>query len=361
MNIGILPNVDQRLLHRRSRRSAREPATSQSSRSARQHHARGSASGLEFALGAGISIPAGPIRIVPKLDLGVGVVQLRQSRQRREHDDMQHRSAIADAHVRVLRPRRASTASTSARSPSPSERRLATRARAARPSPRGGRTGTTRYKELQVDDKGVPAGCQAQRHASCLVFRVLRRAPAPGDVRTSPVAPRHHVPPLREEAPRAARRRAAPAARSRSRDAAARDDPAAALQRGDRRRRACSSTSRSIDYPRDTLEIQVLDDSTDESRQMARSKVAARDDPPRSPRDARRLGRRARHRLHPSRRPHRLQGRRARRGPQASPRASSSRSSTPTSSRSRDFLRALVAALRRRRRRSAWCRRAGAT
>src|SRR5437764_401452 len=34
-------------------------------------------------------------------------------------------------------------------------------------------------------------------------------------------------------------------------------------------------------YPREKLEIQVLDDSTDESRQMARNKVVAlREDPP---------------------------------------------------------------------------------
>ena len=57
-----------------------------------------------------------------------------------------------------------------------------------------------------------------------------------------------------------------------------------------------------IDYPRELLEIQVLDDSTDETTRHRRARRAA-------PRVAR-----ARHQVHPPRRPHRLQGRRARGG-----------------------------------------------
>ena len=63
-----------------------------------------------------------------------------------------------------------------------------------------------------------------------------------------------------------------------------------------------------IDYPRDRLEIQVLDDSTDETRSIAELAV----------RRLRRGGRR--HQVHPSNRPHRLQGRRARGRPGGRPR-----------------------------------------
>ncbi len=58
-----------------------------------------------------------------------------------------------------------------------------------------------------------------------------------------------------------------------------------------------------MDYPRHLLEIQVLDDSTDETQRNCRAGC-----PP-----ARRAG--LRHQVHPPRRPDRLQGRRARRGP----------------------------------------------
>ena len=65
-------------------------------------------------------------------------------------------------------------------------------------------------------------------------------------------------------------------------------------------------------YPKELLEIQVLDDSTDETQAIA---SAARRALPRAG---------LRHPLHPPRRPHRLQGRRARRGPRRPRRASSS-------------------------------------
>ena len=52
-----------------------------------------------------------------------------------------------------------------------------------------------------------------------------------------------------------------------------------------------------IDYPKDRLQIQVLDDSTDSTRPIAEQAVA---DAP---------GQGLRHRVHPSRGPHRLQGR----------------------------------------------------
>ena len=85
-----------------------------------------------------------------------------------------------------------------------------------------------------------------------------------------------------------------------------------------------------IDYPRELLEIQVLDDSTDETRSVAEQAVR------------RNAAQGHRHRVHPPHRPHRLQGRRARGGHARWPRASSSRSSTPTSSRPPDFLRRTV-------------------
>ena len=102
-----------------------------------------------------------------------------------------------------------------------------------------------------------------------------------------------------------------------------------------------------IDYPRELLEIQVLDDSTDETR------------------DDRRAGRAAlrgaghRHQVPPSHRSHGLQGRRARGGHAGRARASSSPSSTPTSSRRRfpDADHSISSPTRR----SRWCRRAGAT
>ena len=76
-----------------------------------------------------------------------------------------------------------------------------------------------------------------------------------------------------------------------------------------------------IDYPRELLEIQVLDDSTDETRSIA--ELAVR----------RYAAAGHRHQVHPPHRPHRLQGRRARSRAEGRRAASSSRSSTPTSSR----------------------------
>ena len=78
-----------------------------------------------------------------------------------------------------------------------------------------------------------------------------------------------------------------------------------------------------IDYPRDRLEIQVLDDSTDETQRHRRAGGA----PAR--------GARIRHQPRPPGRSHGLQGGRARRGAAARHAASSSRSSTPTSFRRR--------------------------
>ena len=76
-----------------------------------------------------------------------------------------------------------------------------------------------------------------------------------------------------------------------------------------------------IDYPRDLLEIQVLDDSTDETREHRRA-----GGPP-----LRRAGRR--HQVPPPRRPDGLQGRRARSRPEGGARRVHRAFSTPTSSR----------------------------
>ena len=85
-----------------------------------------------------------------------------------------------------------------------------------------------------------------------------------------------------------------------------------------------------IDYPRDRLEIQVLDDSTDETREHCR--------PRRAP--VRRAG--DRHRIHPPRRIARAtRPARSRRGSRSRA-ASSSRFSTPTSSRRPIFSRGLI-------------------
>ena len=59
-----------------------------------------------------------------------------------------------------------------------------------------------------------------------------------------------------------------------------------------------------IDYPRELLEIQVLDDSTDETRSVAEQAVR------------RNAAAGHRHHLHPPHRPHRLQGGRARSRPE---------------------------------------------
>ena len=103
-----------------------------------------------------------------------------------------------------------------------------------------------------------------------------------------------------------------------------------------------------IDYPRDLLEIQVLDDSTDETTRDCRTGRA----PSR--------GAWFRHQVPPSRRSDGLQGRRARSRPPASVRASSSPSSTPTSYRRRTFCSARSATSSATRR-WVWCRRGGAT
>ena len=110
-----------------------------------------------------------------------------------------------------------------------------------------------------------------------------------------------------------------------------------------------SSTSvAALDYPRDLLEIQVLDDSTDETREIARATVGAAA----GARAATSTTCTAEHRA-------RLQGRRARERSRHAPRANSSPSSTPTSSRSpissaRPFPTSPIPA-------SAWSRRAGST
>lgn len=70
VNIGIIPNVDKVSfigdLGLGSRHISRKVSITNGST------AEASATGLEFAIGLGVSIPAGPIRIVPKTSLGVG-------------------------------------------------------------------------------------------------------------------------------------------------------------------------------------------------------------------------------------------------------------------------------------------------
>ena len=91
-----------------------------------------------------------------------------------------------------------------------------------------------------------------------------------------------------------------------------------------------------IDYPRELLEIQVLDDSTDETTSVAELRRAPQ-----------RGAGASTSRYHPPHRSHRLQGRRARGRAARSPRASSSPSSTPTSSRPPTSCSATVPLLRR--------------
>jgi hypothetical protein len=71
VNLGVIPNVDKvsflgdiGLGSRSVSRTLKSTATGVSNDA--------SATGLEFAIGAGVSIPAGPIRIVPKTSIGVG-------------------------------------------------------------------------------------------------------------------------------------------------------------------------------------------------------------------------------------------------------------------------------------------------
>ena len=135
-------------------------------------------------------------------------------------------------------------------------------------------------------------------------------------------------------------------------DAAARDHPAAALQRGDgrgappRARRAASTTRAN------KLEIQVLDDSTDETRLARARRTSSRlaEDPATATSTSSTSTASIARATRPAR------STRASR----SPRASSSRSSTPTSSRSPTSC-ARSSPHFSTIRRSAWCRRAGAT
>ena len=69
VNIGIIPNVDKVSFIGDVGLGSRSITQSLKSGSVTGEV---SAKGLEFAFGAGISIPAGPIRIVPKATLGVG-------------------------------------------------------------------------------------------------------------------------------------------------------------------------------------------------------------------------------------------------------------------------------------------------
>ena len=69
VNLGIVPNVDKVSFIGDLGVGSRS-ATLKLTRGAVSDES--SVSGLEFALSAGISIPAGPIRLVPKLGLGVG-------------------------------------------------------------------------------------------------------------------------------------------------------------------------------------------------------------------------------------------------------------------------------------------------
>lgn len=69
VNIGIIPNVDRVSFIGDLGLGSR---TLSKSLKGGTINSEGSATGLEFALGAGLSIPAGPIRIVPRANLGVG-------------------------------------------------------------------------------------------------------------------------------------------------------------------------------------------------------------------------------------------------------------------------------------------------
>ena len=69
MNLGIVPSVDKVSFIGDLGVGSRSATLTLKANGLSQDN---SASGLEFALSAGISIPAGPIRLVPKLGLGVG-------------------------------------------------------------------------------------------------------------------------------------------------------------------------------------------------------------------------------------------------------------------------------------------------
>jgi hypothetical protein len=74
INVGIIPNVDRVSFigdvgfgSRSITKSVKALSGTATGGTAEQ-----SASGLEFAIGAGISIPAGPVRIVPRANIGAG-------------------------------------------------------------------------------------------------------------------------------------------------------------------------------------------------------------------------------------------------------------------------------------------------
>lgn len=73
INLGIIPNVDKVSfigdVGLGSRSVSQEIKLTSGGSSATD---KGSVKGLEFAIGAGVSIPVGPIRIVPKTTLGIG-------------------------------------------------------------------------------------------------------------------------------------------------------------------------------------------------------------------------------------------------------------------------------------------------
>lgn len=69
VNLGIIPNIDKVSFIGDLGLGSRNVGRTVTINNARTEQ---SANGLEFAIGLGISIPAGPIRIVPKTSLGVG-------------------------------------------------------------------------------------------------------------------------------------------------------------------------------------------------------------------------------------------------------------------------------------------------
>ena len=72
INIGIIPNVDRVSFIGDLGLGSRTLSTSIKPIRATGSTAEASATGLEFQLGAGISIPAGPVRIVPRANVGAG-------------------------------------------------------------------------------------------------------------------------------------------------------------------------------------------------------------------------------------------------------------------------------------------------
>ncbi len=72
VNLGILPSVDHVSFIGDVGLGSRTLATSVTGGGAAFPDSDGSATGLEFAIGAGLSAPIGPIRLVPRANLGVG-------------------------------------------------------------------------------------------------------------------------------------------------------------------------------------------------------------------------------------------------------------------------------------------------